>query len=128
LGKGRQGQEQEQIPPAPLFQRGEQQCTATHGLPRGCFPDRGIPQWSRFFRMDPGDTRSNRGVERRAPPFEKGGQGGFAFRAAPHAQSGTRRCLTSESTTDGSARVLVSPSWSGAFSAILRRMRRMILP
>src|SRR5690606_3323934 len=38
------------------------------------------------------------------------------------------RFLTSESTTDGSARVLVSPSWSGAFSAILRRIRRMILP
>ena len=40
----------------------------------------------------------------------------------------TLRSSTSDATTDGSARVEVSPSWSGAFSAILRRMRRMILP
>gem|GEM_PF-4108729 len=40
----------------------------------------------------------------------------------------TRRSLTRASTTDGSARVEVSPSWSGAFSAILRKIRRMILP
>src|SRR3546814_20642374 len=54
---------------------------------------------------------------------------GAALTAGPNLpQPGTRRCFTSESTTPGSASVLVSPSWSGAFSAILRRMRRMILP
>src|SRR5512140_1290834 len=36
--------------------------------------------------------------------------------------------LTSTSTTDGSARVEVSPSVSNSSAAILRRMRRMILP
>src|ERR1017187_880358 len=36
--------------------------------------------------------------------------------------------LTRASTTCGSARVDVSPIWSTAFSAILRKMRRMILP
>ncbi len=36
------------------------------------------------------------------------------------------RSLSNKSTIDGSASVEVSPSWSGAFSAILRRMRRMI--
>src|ERR1017187_7078031 len=36
--------------------------------------------------------------------------------------------FTSASTTCGSARVDVSPIWSTAFSAILRKMRRMILP
>ena len=35
---------------------------------------------------------------------------------------------TSCSTTDGSASVDMSPSWSTSFAAILRRMRRMILP
>ena len=32
------------------------------------------------------------------------------------------------STTEGSANVLVSPSESSSFSAILRKIRRMILP
>ena len=36
--------------------------------------------------------------------------------------------FTSESTTDGSASVDVSPSWSISLCAIFRRMRRMILP
>src|SRR6476469_5515941 len=38
------------------------------------------------------------------------------------------RCLTRSSTTAGSASVEVSPRLPGSSSAILRRMRRMILP
>src|SRR5262245_40749101 len=38
------------------------------------------------------------------------------------------RFFTRSSTTAGSARVLVSPRLETSFSAILRRMRRMILP
>ncbi len=38
------------------------------------------------------------------------------------------RFLTRSSTTAGSASVVVSPRFSSSFAAILRRMRRMILP
>jgi hypothetical protein len=38
------------------------------------------------------------------------------------------RLPTRSSTTAGSAKVEVSPSWSCSLAAILRRMRRMILP
>src|SRR5688500_15490864 len=38
------------------------------------------------------------------------------------------RSRTKFSTTDGSASVEISPSWSCSFAAILRRIRRMIFP
>jgi hypothetical protein len=61
--------------------------------------------------------------------FSSAGKGEMLRGAFTHLDGyGTRLFCTSDSTTDGSARVEVSPSWSGAFSAILRRMRRMILP
>ena len=39
-----------------------------------------------------------------------------------------KRSFTSTGTTSGSASVEMSPSWSCSLAAILRRMRRMILP
>src|SRR5690606_15518710 len=47
---------------------------------------------------------------------------------APASYPAGLRCLTRSSTTAGSASVDVSPRFSKSFAAILRRMRRMILP
>ena len=67
------------------------------------------------------DLRSAYGPQVLPPNLPKA-EGGI------QARSTCLRLRTSTSTTSGSASVLVSPSWSGASSAILRRMRRMILP
>jgi hypothetical protein len=46
----------------------------------------------------------------RVPPFEKGGPGGICFSLNPTASYFPNRSFTRLSTTDGSAKVLVSPS------------------
>ena len=60
----------------------------------------------------------------------RAGRGGSSFPAATAGRVGYSFCrfLTRSSTTAGSANVVVSPRFSSSFAAILRRMRRMILP
>jgi len=74
--------------------------------------------WSHFW-LDPHHAlewlHANRTATKRHPA-----------RAADQSYPG--RLATRFSTTEGSASVLVSPRLSNSFSAILRRMRRMILP
>jgi len=59
------GMREEQIPPAPLFQRGS-----------------GHAFWKTMREPMPLPTSFGIQAARAVPPFEKGGQGGFALRAS----------------------------------------------
>ena len=66
----------------------------------------------------------------REPAFDQATAGGLPAFILHGETLGQRlaRLATRSSTTAGSARVLVSPRLSSSFAAILRRIRRMILP
>ncbi len=95
--------------------------------PSACLPFQARGTVARHGRR----VRAYRDVSRRCPPSCRGPRlphRPAAPRASRQCYERTIRLSTSCATTPGSASVEMSPSASCSLAAILRRMRRMILP